>query len=403
MLFRYLAYDSHGAKFEGEIDAVGEQQAKQALAKQNLVLVSLEEAKQSENASLLGFKFGSDKLSLKDLEFITSELAILLKSGVRIDKGLDILRRGMATGASQSLLQKLASSVKSGNSVADSFAEHPKSFNPLFINMIRLGEASGSLEEVFEKLASELKFRRELQSKIVQSLTYPAVILFVCIGCILFVFNYIVPQMSSMFDRNDDLPVYTEILLGLSDWFVNYQWYLAIALIVGGYAFFRAMQNEAFRRSVDEFGLSAPLLGKGILLVERIRFNSSMAMSLSSGVSLVDALQLAKGNVKNNQITASLGASRNRVKQGEKLSSVLKNVPLYNEFNLSLIEVGEETGNLEPVFEEIASRARQDFESWTKTLTNMIEPILILVMGGIVGSVVVVMLLSIVGTNDIGL
>lgn len=402
MLYRYLAYDSHGAKFEGEIDAAGIQQAKQSLAKQNLVLVTIEEAKPEETTSVLGFKFGGEKLSLKDLEFITSELAILLKSGVRIDRGLEILKKGM-TGGSQALLQKLASSVKSGNSVAESFAEHPDAFNPLFINMIKLGEASGTLDEVFAKLASELKFRRELQSKIIQSLTYPAVILFVCIGCILFVFNYIVPQMSSMFDRNDDLPVYTEVLLGLSDWFIQYQWYLAAGLLLAAFAFHRALQNEQFRRRVDEFGLAAPIIGKGILLVERIRFNSSMAMSLSSGVSLVDALQLATGNVKNNQVASSLEASKKRVKQGEKLSNVLKNVPLYNDFSLSLVEVGEETGNLEPVFDEISSRARMDFESWTKTLTNMIEPILILVMGGIVGSVVVVMLLSIVGTNDIGL
>lgn len=400
-IFKYSAYDSNGAKFEGDLEAIDQQQAKHKLISQNLLVVSIREVNNDSSSSF--FSSTSNKVSLKNLEFIISELAILIKSGVRIDKGLEILRKGVPDIASRTMLQSLAQAVKSGKSVADSFALHPEVFNPLFINMIRLGEATGNLDDIFLKLSLELKFRRDLQSKIVQALTYPLIILCVCIGCILFVFNYIVPQMSGIFQRNEDLPVYTEILLGLSDWFIQYQWYLAIFLILGSVFFMRSLKHERFHTAVDEFGLKLPLIGRGILLVERIRFNSSMSMMLSSGVPLVDAMTLSNGSVKNHQIAGMLNVGKNRVKQGAKLSEVLKNIPFYSDFNVSLIEVGEESGELEPVFEEIAQRSRQDFESWTKTLTSMIEPVLILVMGGIVGSVVVVMLLSIVSTNDIGL
>ncbi|WP_229156721.1 type II secretion system F family protein [Fluctibacter halophilus] len=365
------------------------------------MVIAIKESASLRNRSRNQGKDG--RVGLKNLEFITAELAILLNSGVKIDKGLSILSRGVSDAATGNLLQKLSTEIKNGSTVANAFAAQEGVFSPLFINMLRLGESSGTLSEVFAKLAEELTFQRQLRSKIVQSLTYPSVILAVCVACILFVFNYIVPQMSGMFDRADDLPLYTELLLGLSDWFVSYQWYLLAAIVVGGYALYRGWQQPTTRRRLDEIGLKLPLIGTGIRLVERIRFNSSMAMGLSSGVALVDAIALAKGNIANQQIAQTLQASRNRIKQGERLSVVLKSVPIYSDFQLSLVEVGEESGDLEPVFAEIAHRAREEFEGWTKTLTNMIEPLLILLMGGIVGSVVVVMLLSIVSTNDVGL
>jgi general secretion pathway protein F len=288
-------------------------------------------------------------------------------------------------------------------SISDSFAQFDDVFDALYINMIKLGEASGELDAVFFRLSQDLKFRRNLQNKIIQSLTYPSVILFVCIGCILFVFNYIVPQMSSIFDRANDLPIYTEILLSTSDWFIKYQLYLAISLVFAAIALFQGMKNQAFKRKVNSIGLKLPLLGKAILLVERIRFNSSMAMMLSSGVSLIEALKLSASNIKNIEIQSIVNSASKRIKQGGVLSDALKTTPLFTDFNISLVEVGEESGELVPVFEEIANRSREDFEGWTNTLTSMIEPILILVMGAIVGSVVVVMLLSIVSTNNVGL
>jgi type II secretory pathway component PulF len=401
MLFQYSAYDNHGAKIDGEVEASTESQAKSDLKQKGLIIVSLTVVKTDSSKPLLLNL--NNKVTLQSLEFITSELAILLRSGVRLDKGLDILKKGAANEATSSLLSKISSNIKSGKSISESFAQFEDVFDALYINMIKLGEASGELDLVFERLSEDLKFRRNLQSKIIQSLTYPSVILFVCIGCILFVFNYIVPQMSSIFDRSNELPIYTEILLSTSEWFINYQWYLALSLFLLGVTLFQGMKNESFKRKINSFGLKVPLLGKAILLVERIRFNSSMAMMLASGVSLIEALKLSASNIKNIEIQSIVNIASNRVKQGGVLSDALKMTPLFTDFNVSLVEVGEESGELVPVFEEIANRSRQDFESWTNTLTSMIEPILILVMGAIVGSVVVVMLLSIVSTNDVGL
>jgi len=401
MLFQYLAYDSHGTKLNGEIEAETQIKAKEKLMIKGLVIVAISQVKTSKSNKI--FSLNGNKVTIQSLEFITSELAILLRSGVRLDKGLDILKKGAANPATASMLDKISGSIKSGKSISEAFAEFDNVFDALYINMIKLGEASGELDAVFTRLSGDLKFRRNLQNKIVQSLTYPSVILFVCVACILFVFNYIVPQMSSIFDRAADLPFYTKFLLATSDWFINYQWYLAGAIVIAIVSLLQGLKNDNFKHKVNEFGLKLPLIGKAILLVERIRFNSSMAMMLASGVSLIESLRLSASNIKNVEIKKLVDIASNKVKQGGVLSEALKTTPLFTEFNVSLVEVGEESGELVPVFEEIADRSRQDFESWTDTLTSMIEPLLILVMGAIVGSVVVIMLLSIVSTNDVGL
>jgi type II secretory pathway component PulF len=400
--FRYTAYDNMGAKVQGETLAETPDKAKQQLKHQNLLLIELHESRPSKKSSAL-FRFRRKGVSLSSLEFITSELALLLKSGVRFDKGLSILAKGASSPEAVKLLDDLSAEIKAGKSIADSFASFPDIFDPLYINMIKLGEASGELAEVFTRLSQDLKFRRNLQQKIIQSLTYPTVILFVCIACILFVFNYIVPQMSGLFENAVELPVYTQLLLSLSQWFIDYQLYLGLAIVMAVVLIVRGMNNKQFRIRLDEIILKMPLLGKASMLVERIRFNSSMAMMLSSGVSLVQALKLSAGTIKNEQISRQAQTAINSVKQGSRLTHALAMTPLFTDFNVSLIEVGEESGELAPVFEEIAARSKQDFEGWVQTLTAMIEPILILVMGAIVGSVVVVMLLSIVSTNDIGI
>lgn len=401
MRFNYTAYDGHGAKVSGEINSDSAAIAKQEIASKGLILVKIETVRQQ--GSGISFAFGSKKVSLNELEFITSELAILLKSGVRIDRGLEILQKGASSAQCAELLSKLLTSVRSGKSVSEAFSECSDIFDQLYINMLKLGEASGELDVIFLRLAADIKFRRELRAKIIQSLTYPLVILFVSVLCVLFVFNYIVPQMSSIFDRSADLPSYTLLLLDLSEWFINYQWFLFAGLAVGAVLFSRAMKTTSFRMKVNQVMLNFPLLGKLVRLTERIRFNSSMAMMLSSGVSIVEALTLSAGNIKNSELQSQLMIIANKVKQGSMLSTTLIESDLYSEFDISLVEVGEESGELTPVFDEIANRSRTDFEGWTATVTSMLEPLLILTMGAIVGSVVVVMLMSIVSTNDVGI
>jgi type II secretory pathway component PulF len=394
-LFEYKAYDNAGNIVSNEIQSDSLQSAQQKIASQGLLLLSLKPKSTAKALTL----FSSDKLSLSELEFITSELALLLRSGVKIDRSLHILSKGKTNSTSGSLLAELSVAVKRGESLTDALSKH-KHFDALYLSLVKMGEASGELAEIFAGLARDLKFRKELQAKIVQALVYPSVIFSVCVLAILFVFNYIVPQMSGLFDNSDNLPVYTSFLIGASNWMQQYQWWLFAGLVAAGVAVRFVAQKGLLSQWLDENLIKLPVIRAAILQIERIRFNTSMALMLDAGVKLDTAIELAAGTVKNSMLRNSVAAARAKVKRGVSLTEALSTTPIYPDFYLSLLEVGEESGQLSLVFEEIASRSRNDFSSWTTKVTSLLEPLMILFMGGVVGSVVVVMLLSIMSVND---
>ncbi|MCU7975905.1 type II secretion system F family protein [Shewanella sp. SW36] len=395
VIFEYKAYDSSGAVVNSSIESVDLDTAKSALVQQGLHLVSIKMKPSTRNGNL----FTSDKLTLDELEFITSELSLLLRSGVKIDRSLHILSKGKSNSPSGKLLSELSLAVKRGESLADALSHHPH-FDSLYVNLVKMGEASGELSSVFAGLARDLTFRKELKAKIVQALTYPSVILAVCILAIVFVFNFIVPQMGGLFDGNDNLPLYTQFLLNASEWMRNYQWWLLAAIVLSGIGIKYALQKGLINDWLDDTLVKLPIFKSAIYQIERIRFNTSMALMLDAGVKLDKAIELAAGTVKNSAIRQGLHAAKSKIKRGISLTEALSVSVIYPDFYVSLLEVGEESGQLSPVFEEIASRSRNDFGAWTTKITSLLEPLMILVMGGIVGSVVVVMLLSIMSVND---
>ncbi|WDE00518.1 type II secretion system F family protein [Thalassomonas actiniarum] len=397
--FSYKAYDSSGGKVDGQLEAADKAFALAELKSQGLMPFEIKELANNAN-NILTFKQG---VSLADLEFLTAELSLLLESGVRIDKGIDIIRRTKAKPALAKLLSDISQGIKKGKNLSEAFREHDEVFDPLYCNLIELGEASGNLSEIFAGLAKDLKFRRELQRKIVSSLAYPIVIFFVCLLCIFFIFNFIIPKMSSMFNDVDSLPWYTSAMLSTSEWMLQYQGYLFIGIIAGLFALVAATRQAVFINWWQNLSLKLPFIKQAVVTVERIRFNSGLAMMVKAGVQIDRAIGLSAGNIKNQKLRREMDIAKSKVKGGSALTPALKQTSLYPDFFISLLEVGEESGNLERVFDEIANRSRQEFESWTDRMTTLLEPLMILFMGGFVGGVVVVMLLSMVSINEIGI
>lgn len=398
-LFEYKAYDPSGAKFTEQIEAASEAEALDAIKKLGVIPYELNSVDTKRSQSL----FSSNKVSTADLEFLTSELSLLLESGVRIDKGIDIIKKTKAKPALARLLSELSNDIRKGISLSEAVKKHEDVFDPLYCNLIELGEASGNLSEIFDGLAKDLSFRRELQRKIVSSLTYPFVIFLVCLLSIFFVFNFIIPKMSSMFDGVDDLPWYTSMLLGTSEWVVANQLFIILGTLLLGVGLSFAIKKPSFVQWWQKVSLKLPVFRTTVLTLERIRFNTGLAMMIKSGVPIDQSLQLSAGNVKNHIIKRELDIVRNKIKSGSLLTPALKQTSLYPDFYVSLLEVGEESGKLERVFNEISKRSKQEFESWTERVTTLLEPLMIVFMGGFVGGVVVVMLLSMVTLNEIGI
>jgi type II secretory pathway component PulF len=398
--FQYTGFDAAGAKVSGDISAVSLESARQQLKAQGILLKSLEPQKATET----GFKLGRAIVSLSDLEFLTTELSVLLDAGLKIDKGIELLNRTNKKPGLAQLLDKIAKALRSGKQLSQALlVADNKLFDSLYVNLVSIGEATGKLPEVFRSLAADLAFKRDLQQKVVQALTYPMVILFVCLSSIIFIFNYVVPNLETMFAGKTDLPIYTQLLLSCSAWMRQYQWFLLATILVGAVLLKYLLQRPDYQQMFQKWQLSLPVVKQAVVLVERIRFNSGLAMMLNAGVAVDQALALSCGNIKNMQVRSELEIAIQKIKRGDALSAALRQTLLYPDFFASLLAVGEESGELTRIFREIAERSQREFSAWVTRMTSLLEPLLIVLMGGIVGGVVVIMMLSITGATEVGI
>ena len=401
-LYRFEGFDESGGRVSSSVDAPDSEVALRQLRERRILVSRLTEVKpEADWRQAIGLP--SDSVGLADLEFLTAELSLLLDSGVRIDRALDILQRSGKSSAVSHLLSQLTSELKQGRQLSQAMESHPAVFGKLYINLVSLGEAGGRLPEGFRGLAEDLRFQRDLRQKVISAATYPLVVASVCIVAILFIFNFVVPNLESLFSDRSELPWYTALLMSSSEFMRQWQWYLFAALALSIFLIWRARSSAGVQDLKDRLLLETPGLRDAATTVERIRFCSGLGLMLDAGLPVDRALTLATGNIRHGLLRREVTAAVDKVKRGEQISVVLRQTRIFPDYFASLLEVGEESGELARVFTEIARRSRDDFSSWALRLTTLLEPLLILVMGLIVGGVVVVMMLSITSVADVGL
>ncbi|WP_462180724.1 type II secretion system F family protein [Pseudoalteromonas gelatinilytica] len=397
MEFEYKAIDNQGTRHQGVISASNQADAQKKLLTDGLNALSI---KPIESKTSIGSLF-TQKVTLDQLEFFTSELALLLESGIRVDRGIDIIKNANGHPALTRLLNQISASLKKGASLSEAFSEHEQLFGPLYISLLKIGETSGNLPEVLQRLSNDLKFQKDLRSQISTALTYPGVIFFVCIMAVYFVLTFIVPKMSGIFTDLSQAPWYTQMIINVSNFFVDYQ-----VIIIGGivaaitgltYGLKQPEVKNWFYVQVSHL----PGIGSVILTAERIRFSQSMAMMLEAGLQLDTTLELTANTLKHPELKRDAKLALKQLKTGKQLSQVLEKTRIFPDFFLSIIKVGEETGRLPRVFSEVAQRSKSELESIIKKLTTMLEPIMLIFMGGFVGGIVITMLMSMVSINDV--
>ena len=399
--FRYAGFDESGARVDGTIDAESQEAAMRELRGRGLILSKIGPLDTGQDwRALIGL--GSDKVGLADVEFLTAELSLLLDSGVRIDRAIGILQRAGKNPAMSRLLGALANDIKQGKQLSEAASAHPDIFDKLYVNLVALGEASGRLPAVFRGLSEDLKFQRDLRDKVISAATYPLVVAGVCVLAVLFIFNFVVPNLESLFSDARELPWYTAALLNSSKFMRQWQWFVFLGFAVTGAAVWRARKSPSVIDFKDRLLLDTPGLRDATAVVERIRFASGLGMMLEAGLPVDRALTLATGNIRHGTLRREVALAVEKVKRGEQTSKVLRQTRLFPDYYASLLEVGEESGELARVFTEIARRSRDAFAAWTQRVTTLLEPLLILIMGLIVGGVVVIMMLSITSVSDIG-
>jgi general secretion pathway protein F len=399
--FYFRAVASDGQLRTGTIHAETDRWVAQELRRQGLTPVYVgSEPKKGFELKLPGFKGGKRK----DVLFFTQELSTLLNAGVPLDRALTITSELTERASFRLLVLDILRVVKSGKSLADSLATHPEYFSELFINMVRAGEASGSLAVVFERLSEFERTRDDLRSYILSSLAYPSLLVVVGISSILVLMNFVVPRFAMVFEQSRiPIPGPTKVLIDTSYFLRSYGWIgltMLVLTVVGLYGFVRTPGGRLWW---DSLRLRIPLLGDALRKAETARFARAMGTLVSNSVPLVQSIGIAGATLNNQKIARSLEAVATGVKRGEGIATPLKRAGQFPPLAGHLLSVGEETGRLDTMFIRTADIYDADTRTAIRRFSSLFEPLVILIMGLIVGTLILSILVAIVSINDVAM
>jgi general secretion pathway protein F len=398
--FFFRAVASDGKVRTGSLPAESEKVVARELRKQGLTPIYVGVAPKGTSFDLKLPKFGRGRR--RDVLFFTQELSTLLNAGVPLDRALSITAELTERKNFRFIVLDVLRVLKGGKSLADSLATHPEYFGDLYINMVRAGEASGALAIVFERLAEFERTRDELRNYIISSMIYPALLATVGLASIIVLLTFVVPRFATIFqDSTMKMPVPTKIMLDASD-IVKAYWLPVTVALVGALVFWRVYtRTTAGRLWWDGFRIKIPLLGDALLKAETARFARAMGTLVQNTVPLVPSIGIAAATLNNKMIAAAMTGVAQGVKRGEGIANPLRKAAVFPPLAAHLLTVGEETGRLDSMFNKMADIYETDTRSAIKRFTTIFEPVVILVMGILIGTLILSMLLAITSINDV--
>lgn len=405
--YYYKAVDASGKVIRGEIDAPEEKTVASQLHDSGCIPIRIKSY--GIFYKFLQLDFSSDLLadfknvSSRDLLLFTQDFRTLLDAGLSVDRSLIILHDTAESGKLGEVIKGLLKYVQGGSSISDAMAKYPKVFSSLYINMIRAGESGGVLPEVLERLGEFLENIQRVKEYIKSALIYPAFLLSVGGISIIIMLTFVIPKFSVIFsDMGQTIPLSTSMLLGLSDFLRSYWWAFALA-IIAGVIFIRQYANtDKGRLKIDALKIRLPIWGDLIKFVEVARFSRTLGTLIRSGVPLLQGLNLVREIMTNRVVGDSLKQVHDRVKEGEKLTTPLFQTGIFPPLAIQMISVGEETGNLEKMLLRVAKYYEDNVENKVKRFISLLEPVLILGMGLMVGFIVISMLMAVFSINEVG-
>jgi type IV pilus assembly protein PilC len=395
MKFIYTAKNiATGETRGGDIDAKSDQDVAKTLRAEGWLITSLKEVRSDEKKPGVKFFDRFVSVPLKEKMIFTRNLAVMVSSGLTISRAVSNLSEQTGNKAFRKILLSVHDDLQGGLTLSEGLAKFPTVFNELFVNMISVGEVSGNLEEVLEILAMQLEKENDLTSKVRGALMYPAVIFVAMIGIAVLMLTYILPKITGVFkDMDVTLPKSTLFIMGMSDFLIAH-YIIVIFLFIGGTVGVKVLYGQPFgKRWFHWLFLSMPIVGNIIIKVNCARFARIYSSLLRSGVSVVDSLSIVMKTLTNVYYKDALTVALNEIQKGVELSVVIRQYP--NIFPIlvpQIIEVGEETGKTEAVLSRLADFYEGEVDQITKNMSSILEPILMLFIGGGVGFFAVAML-----------
>jgi type IV pilus assembly protein PilC len=394
--FTYKVRDGAGKIISSSMEADDAKQVRDALREKNLFIVAINAPKVGLNADIKIPGLGDGTPNLKAVSLFSRQLATMIDAGLPLVQSLAILGKQVEDKGMQKILKNVRTDVEGGVPFSDAISKYPKVFSRLFLNLVRAGEISGTLDTVLDRVAIFQEKELALRGKIKSALTYPTIVLVFALGITYFLLTTIVPQFASILTQlKGELPFITKVLMATST-FLQSWWGGGIMLvtIVGSVLAYNAYNRTAQGRyNLDTIKLKIPVFGNLISKSAMASFSRTFSLLLSSGVNIIETLDITKGTADNAVIEEALENAKNAVQQGEQISQPLGASSVFPPMVVSMIAIGEETGGLDAMLNKVADYYEREVDEAVDQLTATLEPIMIVFLGGIVGVIVAGMFL----------
>lgn len=406
--FAYVALDRQGKRTTGVIPADSRAAAMDAVLSQGLSPVSLEEAAPTgghggkSTLSLSSLFNRGTKVSQKHVENFTRELANLLAAGLSLSRALALLKREATNPAAKETWTKIHDSVVGGDSLADSMAQFPQAFSTVYVAMVRAGETGGFLHVVLQQISDFRQREQDLKAKMKAALIYPVALATVATGVLIFLLTFFIPRFNAIFEQfGEKLPVLTQVVVAISGFLIQYGLLLLIPIIAGVVALRRWLATDAGRRALERAILATPAVGLVAARFALVRFSRMLGTLVGSGVPLVSSLRVAKEAIGNQLLADTVAHAIEQVQRGTPLSKALASNPrLFPPSVIEMIAVAEETGRIDQELLRMSVTYETELDRNLRMLVALAEPVLLLVMAALIGTVVVSMLLPIFTLQD---
>jgi general secretion pathway protein F len=403
-LYAYRGLDGGGRAVGGVVDAESPRGARQKLRRTGVFPTDLSEERTvaSPARTLASLGRRADRVPAAELAAITRQFATLVEAGLPLVEALGALAEQAERPTLARTLAQVRQEVTEGRNLADALAQHPGTFASLYVNMVRAGEASGALHVVLDRLADYTENQARLLGKVRSALTYPAIMLLLSGVILFFLLSYVVPKVTRIFqETQQQLPMPTKVLLGVSDLVAQWWWLMLLVLAGIALGLRQWSRTPAGREHVDRWTLGVPYLGKLAQKLAVARFARTLSTLLASGIGLLPALDIVKSIVDNTVLTRAIERARDAIREGQSIAPPLRESGLFPPLVVHMVAVGERSGELEAMLGKAADAYDDEVENAVVALTTILEPIIIVVMGGVVLFIVLAILLPIFELNRI--
>jgi type IV pilus assembly protein PilC len=395
MEYVYKVRAPNGSVVSGSIEAAEQRAAVDKLRGQKYIILEINEARKGAlDEFIKNINFFKPKVKSKDLVLFSRQLSTLVSAGVPIVQGLSILNEQIENPAFKQVVSKVQEDIESGQAIADAMKKHPNAFTELYVSMIRAGELGGILDVILERLSAYLESAEALKGKVKGAMIYPIVVASIAGAVTVFLLTFVIPTFKEIFSSfGAELPFVTQMLINLSDFLRKYFVFVAAFPFVLFFSFRQIRKSEFGLQKTDELSLKFPVFGLLLRKVAIAKFTRTFGTLIKSGVPILQALDTVAKTSGNKVIEKSIMQARESIREGERIADPLKKAGVFPPMVIQMISVGEETGNLDTMLSKIADFYDQEVDVAVKGLTSMIEPIIIVAMGLVIGTIVIAMFL----------